>query len=643
MAFFKESNAPLIEHSVSPDKWVSKTSSKLGNIVLASDHSLLGQYPPDRFLLSHVTIICSVQVEKDIPYLIVPECNAFVNNNGDSWENDLLLNTYKTFIGGHNYLEHVQIEELSKGKIADAAIRHIYVDEKLGIYHYYVDILVATDKEKDPNVIKRVLDGDLKFMSMGASVAYTFCTRCGNKAEDMTQLCTHIRYTKCNTFIDEQGKKRITAELCFPGYHKVLMSDNSYKYISDVMVGDYVISHLGQPKKVIKTYKRNVYSDLIKLITNKIAITSTTEHPHFVYNGFSQIYDFKSATSLDYKNDFLCEYISDNNYIKHKIDSIAYIPGKGIETYNLEVEDHNSYIVDGIATHNCGSKDDLTSNRFFEASWVSRPAFEGAALRNFVNIANLDLKQSFQIAPFTKLQSNNYNSPLLSQFLKAASDVSNKLNEFKKVSLNPTELNFYEKKLESLLEKINFEGEKPENLLDISKNVKDEINKEEEIKELIKKRDEDISNIQHDEDVPNDLENDELRFYDSLVVGYSEKNSSLPLVDFILNNKTSSITKLASYRKIHTAICILAKGYSIKELKNFGFSNNEIISVNSFILENLNRDFKASTELVVALTKVGNLNLYMNKQDFFSHLEDSLNRKLGSSEKKHAILLAKNL
>ena len=47
---------------------------------------------------------------------------------------------YPTFVGGHNFQEHVQIEEQSKGRIIDAVARDI--GDSL-----YVDILVATHRK----------------------------------------------------------------------------------------------------------------------------------------------------------------------------------------------------------------------------------------------------------------------------------------------------------------------------------------------------------------------------------------------------------------------------------------------------------------------------------------------------------------
>lgn len=108
-------------------------------------------------------------------------------------------------IAVHN-CEHLQIPELSKGKIIDAAARDI--GESI-----YVDILVATDRKHKP-LIAAIESGQLSTMSMGCSVAFTQCSKCGNVAEDETQLCACIRYSKLNKFFGGTGKPHIIAELC---------------------------------------------------------------------------------------------------------------------------------------------------------------------------------------------------------------------------------------------------------------------------------------------------------------------------------------------------------------------------------------------------------------------------------------------
>jgi hypothetical protein len=149
-------------------------------------------------------------------YYIRPEHSQFVNNNGDCWERELLAKTYRTFIGANNYVEHVQIPEMSKGKIVDAALREVDLGvgpsgEKLSTY--YVDLLVATSW-KFPDICQKVLSGEYNAMSMGCLIAYSRCSRCGNVAADEAHQCEHIRFYRRNTFYDELGRQRITAEIC---------------------------------------------------------------------------------------------------------------------------------------------------------------------------------------------------------------------------------------------------------------------------------------------------------------------------------------------------------------------------------------------------------------------------------------------
>jgi hypothetical protein len=132
--------------------------------------------------------------------------NGVAVHNSDAWERKLLLACFKTFIGAENYVEHIQIPELSKGKIIDAAARNIGDS-------IYVDILIATNRKHKP-LIEAITSGKIGTLSMGCSVEFTTCTKCGNVAEDETHLCPHIRYFKGSEFVDDLGNKRKIAELC---------------------------------------------------------------------------------------------------------------------------------------------------------------------------------------------------------------------------------------------------------------------------------------------------------------------------------------------------------------------------------------------------------------------------------------------
>ena len=233
MAFLKYAKATVVSPQVSPKGWrkIRTAATDKGvssNVSSKAEEILGGAFNPSEYLLSHATIVCSVDVE-DVPgvkvgsvqedgtkitrsytdYRITPDCDKFINNNLDAWSRDVLMKSYRTFIGAHNFVEHVQIENLSKGRIIDAVARDIGNS-------VYIDILVATHR-KHEDLVKAIEGGKMATMSMGCSVDFTVCTKCGNVAADETEMCNHIKYQKGNTFFDEQGRQHRIAELC--GHH----------------------------------------------------------------------------------------------------------------------------------------------------------------------------------------------------------------------------------------------------------------------------------------------------------------------------------------------------------------------------------------------------------------------------------------
>lgn len=229
MAFLKKASAVVVHPRVSSRGWggIRKVASSgpSRNLSDQAREILGGSLDPDRFLFTHCTIVASVDTDSvpDVKlgkvkvgsttvdrrfkdYHIKPACSQFVNNNGDSWSRNVLMASYPTFIGAHNFQEHVQIEEKSKGRIIDAVARDIGDS-------VYIDILVATDR-KHGTLIQDIQSGKMSTLSMGCTTDFTICTKCGHYAVDETDLCEHIRYNKLNTFMDDQGKKRVVAELC---------------------------------------------------------------------------------------------------------------------------------------------------------------------------------------------------------------------------------------------------------------------------------------------------------------------------------------------------------------------------------------------------------------------------------------------
>jgi len=235
MAMMKYAYARVTSPHTTPKVWdntrkaARKATTKKAELapdLLQQAEGILGHpFTPARYLLTHATIVASVDVEA-VPncklgkvkvgtesvnrpwanYHVTANTEQWINNNNDCWSREVLVKSYRSFIGGQNYQEHVQLEEHSKGRIIDAVLRD--VGDSL-----YVDILVATDR-KHKGLCADIESGKMSTLSMGCVIDGSQCTKCGNWAPDETVACRHIKYEKGNTFFDDQGKLRKVAELC---------------------------------------------------------------------------------------------------------------------------------------------------------------------------------------------------------------------------------------------------------------------------------------------------------------------------------------------------------------------------------------------------------------------------------------------
>lgn len=115
----------------------------------------------------------------------------------------------------HN-CEHVQIPELSKGKVIDVVLREIPFtkdNEGKDLTTLYVDILIATSR-KHTDIVEKITSGEYSNLSMGCLIKFSICSQCGSIAEDESKACKHVKYFKNNFFYDKNGVKRIICELC---------------------------------------------------------------------------------------------------------------------------------------------------------------------------------------------------------------------------------------------------------------------------------------------------------------------------------------------------------------------------------------------------------------------------------------------
>ena len=230
MASRRYAHAIMTAKDVPFEKWMDEIRAQNEgavpkNYVNRIANVTLRKADPKQYLLSHATIVASVdtyaprnvktgkmtnrgvQIEVRYPdYRIKTDGHEIINNNGDAWERSLLLATYRTFIGAPNYLEHIQLPELSKGFIVDAISRDLGKT-------CYIDLLVGTDR-KHGKLVSDILSGEMSALSMGCISLFTICTKCGNIAADDAQLCPCVQYEgKGNPFADEDGIQHPISEL----------------------------------------------------------------------------------------------------------------------------------------------------------------------------------------------------------------------------------------------------------------------------------------------------------------------------------------------------------------------------------------------------------------------------------------------
>ena len=188
-----------------------------GRVRIAGDRKLAvdwDEFNQDNYLFTHATIVGSVKVG-DNGYYIEHPCDELVNSNGNAWTNQVLLATFKSFIGKPNYLEHFQHKEASKGKILDAVIRPVEYKGSDGSKAdvFYVDILVATDK-RHRDLVASIEDGVTNCLSMGCVVNEVTCSKCGKIFGENERTCDHIANELLTYFTGDDGKQHIISELC---------------------------------------------------------------------------------------------------------------------------------------------------------------------------------------------------------------------------------------------------------------------------------------------------------------------------------------------------------------------------------------------------------------------------------------------
>lgn len=184
--------------------------------------------------------------------------------------------------------------------------------------------------------------------------------------ELLDALMKQIYQPATPTMLNAGRSRRGELVSCFPAGTPVMLKGNITKPIEDVAVGDLVLTHTGEYKRVYETIQNPNTTPMVKVrIAGRLDTVMTENHPVLVYSDEVNP-DVKTLTH---------EGLPDENFrwiqakdIKPGQDYVVdgattapvlfpvveVLPSEDVDVvYNLEVEDNHSYSVNGFYVHNC--------------------------------------------------------------------------------------------------------------------------------------------------------------------------------------------------------------------------------------------------------------------------------------------------
>ncbi len=284
MPFKKTAQAVMSEPMLNAGDWEKMYGDRaFRSCALDGDHpfcktaSMQKQADSSKYLLSHCTIMASVQTEEEpFDYLIKPETSHLVNNNDDAWTNEVLKLSHRSFVGAFNFVEHFQNSKYAKGHILDAVLRKINIEGPIWVY--FCDILVATDVTHE-KLVDDIRSGRVRYLSMGCVTDLVICSYCGGHVTDANTYCNHLSFQKGTFLADDDGVPRRIAELCG---HKT-MPNGGVKFVEASWVATPAVPGAAKRNIVAEEWvgPKTPYTQKDASAPSKFAMTASknTEYP----------------------------------------------------------------------------------------------------------------------------------------------------------------------------------------------------------------------------------------------------------------------------------------------------------------------------------------------------------------------------
>lgn len=150
-----------------------------------------------------------------------------------------------------------------------------------------------------------------------------------------------------------QGGARIIVE-CPPRHGKpycvssfILMRGGVYKRLGDVKVGDYVITHTGNPRRVLAVHEQGFLPTLLIATRSGRKLHPALDHPHLTSLGW------KTAAELAPGDELIVLNTPDNQPSFHSEDTVVSVaPGTLRECRCLTVDIDETFTVQNVIVHN---------------------------------------------------------------------------------------------------------------------------------------------------------------------------------------------------------------------------------------------------------------------------------------------------
>lgn len=153
---------------------------------------------------------------------------------------------------------------------------------------------------------------------------------------------------------------------CFDAGTQILMSDNTYKNIEDIAIGDMVLSYNEETGEfeedtVTSTLVKHNSDDLVYIVlSDGTKIGMRAYHPLLTTEGWKSLRPALAETISDVKGEVTLLGIGDTlvgingNVTVSEIISREDIPD--YNTYNLSVKNNHNYVANGVVAHNAACK-----------------------------------------------------------------------------------------------------------------------------------------------------------------------------------------------------------------------------------------------------------------------------------------------